>query len=330
MKISESLREYFNFSKTQRRALVGIGFLIIICVIAPSVYKYFFVPQQQPANAQLVTTLNELKIYNDSNNSSYPNNYPKRNFNAYDNNEDFAKYKDSKTYNNYEEAEDYELFYFDPNTATTSEWQRLGIRDKTIETIQKYTSKGGHFYKPEDINKIFGLRDAEKERLLPFVRIAGNNTPPANASTPATQASNALPSKPVYTSRLIDINTTDTTALIRLPGIGSKLAQRILAFRDKLGGFYSINQVAEVYGLPDSSFQKIKPQLQLLTTPKTYNINTATIDELKQHPYFKWNLANALVQYRNQHGNYKAITDIKNIMIIDEATFTKISPYLSL
>ena len=62
---------------------------------------------------------------------------------------------------------------------------------------------------------------------------------------------------------IIDVNTADTTAFISLPGIGSKLAARIITFREKLSGFYSVEQIGETYGLPDSTFQKIKQYLKL-------------------------------------------------------------------
>jgi hypothetical protein len=67
-----------------------------------------------------------------------------------------------------------ELFYFDPNTITTSDWKRLGLRDKTIKTIENYLSKGGHFYKPDDLQKIYGLHDDEYERLRPYIKIESN------------------------------------------------------------------------------------------------------------------------------------------------------------
>ena len=116
-----------------------------------------------------------------------------------------------------------------------------------------------------------------------------------------------------------------------MPGIGSKLAQRIITFRDRLGGFYSIEQIKETYGLPDSTFQKIKPKL-LLGNPavKKININTASLDEMKTHPYLRYVLANAIVQYRTQHGNFSTVGDIKKIMAITDDIFNKVSPYLSL
>jgi len=116
-----------------------------------------------------------------------------------------------------------------------------------------------------------------------------------------------------------------------LPGIGSKLASRIITFRDKLGGFYSIDQVAETYGLPDSTFQKIKQYLKLDNSlVKKVNINTTTVDELKAHPYFKFSLANPIVAYRNEHGAFTKIEDIKKIMAVTDEIYKKIAPYLTL
>lgn len=219
-----------------------------------------------------------------------------------------------------------ELFYFDPNTLNEAGWQRLGVRDKTIATIQKYLSKGGKFRQPEDIDKIWGLSDADIERLLPYVRIENRQT--------TTNDAEAAVHKPVdepkkYVPAIIDINTADTSALIALPGIGSKLSQRIINFRDKLGGFYKIEQVAETFGLPDSTFQKIKNRLNISSTSvKQFNINTATVDELKAHPYFRYAIANAIVQYRNQHGNFAAVDDLKKVAPVTDEVFAKVFPYL--
>jgi competence ComEA-like helix-hairpin-helix protein len=217
------------------------------------------------------------------------------------------------------------LFNFDPNVLAVENWQKLGVREKTIATIQNYLHKGGHFYKPEDLKKIYGILPDEYTRLEPYIRIA--TTSPAN--TKAALKNETFSNKPRYT--LVDINTADTSAFVALPGIGGKLALRIVNFRDKLGGFYSVDQIAEIYGLPDSSFKKIKPFLKLEITPvKKFNINSASKDEMKSHPYIKWNLANAIVEYRNQHGNFSSIEDLKNISLITPDVFDKIKFYLAL
>lgn len=223
-----------------------------------------------------------------------------------------------------------ELFYFDPNKISSEEWKKLGLRDKTIQTIQNYLSKGGNFKRPEDLQRIYGLHQNEYERLAPYVKI--KVVEPKNPETATISIKENTPIK-TYSSnyKIIDINIADTTAFISLPGIGSKLASRIISFRDKLGGFYSIEQVKETYGLPDSTFQKIKQYLQLNNSSvKKININTATVEELKVHPYIKYGLANPIVAYRNEHGLFLKVEDIKKVMAVTEEIYKKIEPYLSL
>ena len=129
---------------------------------------------------------------------------------------------------------------------------------------------------------------------------------------------------------VIDINTADTTAWIALPGIGNKLAARIVNFRDKLGGFYSIDQVAETYGLADSVFQPIKQYLKLENkSVKKININTATVDQLKTHPYIRYALANSIITYRNEHGIFPSVNDLRKIMAVTDNILNKVSPYLT-
>lgn len=222
-----------------------------------------------------------------------------------------------------------ELFNFDPNSISVDDWKRLGVREKTANTIQNYISKGGHFYKPEDIAKIWGLHEDEVKRLLPYVRIAAKPATENNKYTYQEKGKNY--GKPTYAITPCDVNYSDTAAFIALPGIGSKLAARIVAFREKLGGFYKIEQLAETYGLPDSTFQKIKNRLVIgNSSVKKLNINTAPVDELKAHPYLRYNIANAIVQYRAQHGSFSSVSEIKKIMLITDEVYDKASPYLAI
>ncbi len=220
------------------------------------------------------------------------------------------------------------MFDFDPNTLSGDGWKRLGLKDRTIQTIQKYLSKGGKFKKAEDINKIWGLHPQDVQRLLPYVKIKERYSE-YQSKQPYTKEFTAKGS--INKNSVIDINTADTTAFISLPGIGSKLAGRIITFREKLGGFYKIEQVAETFGLPDSTYQQIKNRLMLTgSAVKQLNINNATVEEMKAHPYLRYAIANAIIQYRSQHGNFNAITDIKKILLVTEEIFNKIAPYLKI
>ena len=202
------------------------------------------------------------------------------------------------------------------------------MRDKTIATIKNYLSKGGKFYKAEDIKKIWGLDETLADKLMPYIQIEKKEYA---ANEKQEEYSKPVYEKKTYTPSTIDINTADTTAFIALPGIGSKLAQRIITFRDKLGGFYKIEQLGETFGLPDSTFQKIKPRLSLSNNAvKQININTATVDEFKSHPYIRYAVGNAIVQYRNQHGSFSALTDLKKVVAVTDEIFIKASTYLKI
>jgi competence ComEA-like helix-hairpin-helix protein len=217
------------------------------------------------------------------------------------------------------------LFYFDPNTLDETGWKKLGLKDKTIRTIQNYLSKGGHFYKPEDMKKIYGLHPNDYFRLEPYIKIESSRS--EDKTTEYVRKENETKH---FSYTAIDINAADTTAFISLPGIGGKLAARIVNFRDKLGGFYSIAQVGETFGLPDSTFQKIKQYLKLdNASVKKININTATVDELKAHPYIKYSIANPIVAYRNEHGAFLKVEDIKKVMAVTDEVYNKIAPYLT-
>lgn len=218
-------------------------------------------------------------------------------------------------------------FPFDPNSATIEEWKKLGIREKTALTIQKYISKGGHFYKPEDLKKIWGIREADAVRLIPYVQIRSAENRYQRKDSFISRKTFLYPPK-ILSS--VEINSADTAAFISLPGIGAAFARRICNFRQRLGGFYSVNQVAETFGLPDSTFQKIKTRLVLNNISITkLNINTQTIEQLKMHPYIRFNLAKAIVNYRELHGPFQNVAGVKNIMIITDSIYLKLSPYLT-
>ncbi len=221
------------------------------------------------------------------------------------------------------------LFFFDPNTATEADWKKLGIPEKTIATLQKYLSKGGRIRKREDLKKIYGFPKGAYETLLPYIRINEERVIDNKNYTRKFQDNQPYKSKSKEIQRVF-INQADSTQWEALPGIGPKLASRIILFRTKLGGFISLEQVAETYGLPDSTFQKIKPFLELDNPglPKTLDINHASLEELQAHPYLSYQLAKLIIAYRNQHGPFKQKEEIRKIALMTPELFIRIAPYV--
>ena len=314
MRWRERMGEYLTFTRKERIGILTIVLLIFLIWIFPQVFK--------SSNWQIplgdTTWMTELDSLQHKENDSGSV--------AADGGslDDLHDQNEKKSLNEAEQK----LFYFDPNTLSADGWKKLGIRQRTINTIHNYLSKGGHFEQPDDLKKIYGIHPKDFARLQPYIQIQTNadrfvHRPNAQFNKGSSQVGNTK-------YDLVEINTADTAAFVALPGIGSKLSARIVNFRDKLGGFYSIDQVGETYGLADSTFQKIKPWLKLETVSlKKININAETKDGMKSHPYLKWTLANAIVEYRNQHGKFSSVEDLKKVGAITEEIFAKIKPYIS-
>ncbi|MCW3112025.1 MAG: hypothetical protein JWR18_421 [Segetibacter sp.] len=311
------VKDYLTFSKKERN---GIFITIFLSVLIYTIPRFWPVSKTHIEKDAFQKELAQLKISIDTSHKPF----------AYQRDDETPDYYRPKHYDNYKTNEG-ELFAFDPNTLDAAGWKRLGVREKTIHTIQNFVAKGYKFRQPDDIRKIYGLRTQEADRLVSYVRIAEKET---SAKTSLQNHSYTAPAKKPeenFRTRIIEINTADTSDFIALPGIGSKLAARIVNFREKLGGFNSVNQMGETYGIPDSTFQKIKVRLQCANASiRKININTADANELKVHPYIKWNIANAIVNFRAQHGTYKSIEDLRKIEIIPDELFNKIAPYLVL
>lgn len=317
MKWQQFAKDYLSFSRKDRIAILVLLILILFVGIFPKLIPNP-APKFSPKDTAWMSSLKNLQKQADDDQDEQNSGQKTT--------EDFFAQSSSPANSNNKKNK---LFYFDPNTLSNEGWQQLGVRDKTIKTIQNYLSKGGKFKKPDDLRKIYGLFPDEYERLAPYIKIESQDI--SATSTPTKIDVNSGPSNHSSNYSAINVNLADTSAFISLPGIGSKLATRIVNFREKLGGFYSVNQISETFGLPDSTYKKIFPRLKTNGEPtKKININSASKDDLKIHPYIKWNLANAIVEFRNQHGNYSSLTDLKKIELIDEAVYSKISPYLTL
>ncbi|PUZ27978.1 hypothetical protein DCC81_00360 [Chitinophaga parva] len=239
-------------------------------------------------------------------------------------------------------------FFFDPNTLPLQGFLDLGIREKTALTIIHYREKGGHFRQPADLAKIYGLPAAQAAALAPYVRIGatvskGDGRPAANAG--AAEKRNSVDTARFSHSGfhrdslvfkrktyvMTDINQADSVAWMQLPGIGPGFAGRITRFRDRLGGFYSVRQVGETYGLPDSTFKKIEPFLQLHETSlKKIDLNQADEKTLGAHPYIRYSLAKLITRYRNSHGPFTEVTGLRQIAVINDSVYQRIAPYLTI
>ncbi len=226
-----------------------------------------------------------------------------------------------------------ERFVFNPNTISAEEAIKLGFPKKTASILINYRTKGGKFFKAEDLKKLYGISASLYENLEPYILI-----PQINKSTnlhfkPDTtykkQNTFVKYEKKIVSKEPIDINTADSLAIVYLKGIGPAFTKRIMKYRTMLGGFHSINQLREVYGMTDSLFTAIVPQITVnKNTINKIPINAIDFNSLRKHPYFNYASAQAIINFKFKHGKLSE-QDVRNLGVFSEEKLTLILPYLS-
>lgn len=216
-----------------------------------------------------------------------------------------------------------ELFVFDPNAIGQEDWEKLGLSAKQAQAILRYSEKGGKFRKKEDLQRMYTISSQMYKKLAPYVSIADRE----GVNGTYKQAVKTKYVKPEHS--IIELNGADTTALDKIKGIGMVFANRIVKYRERLGGFYKKEQLMEVFGLDSVKYNEVKDQVTLdLSKLKKISINTAGADDFRNHPYIRYKQVNALIQYRKQHGNYSNIADLNKVLILNQETISRLAPYL--
>jgi competence ComEA-like helix-hairpin-helix protein len=187
-----------------------------------------------------------------------------------------------------------------------------------------YRNKGGRFIIKKDLLKLYGFDETLYQRVHPYISLPEQIT--------ATEFPSVQPSKKLNKEKVqIDINVADTAQLKRVYGIGGKLSERIVKYREKVGGFISIDQLREVYGLDSTVVEEVKKDFFISPDfqPKRLKINVAKQEELDAHPYINRALAKNIVAYRFQHGNFTSFDELGKVQLMKEATLQKLKPYIS-
>lgn len=326
--MKEKIREYFSFTRKERLGVIVLLLIIVLLFIVPYWIRRPPGTEDPEATRQFAPLIG--KLAKDSA-ATGEERRPGSSMQAFPTTSQGRYYPDDRR------TAPATLFYFDPNQLGESDWQKLGLTPRQSRILAHYTGKGGHFRSPADLEKIYGLSLEDRNRLMPYVRIRASvdrqdKLPFTSHRLPMPEAPSPFhPGKyPRKKAIVIDINLADSSQWEQLPGIGEKLAARIIRFREKLGGFYSVFQVAETFGLPDSTFQKIQPWLTSDSAAvQRIDLNTVSEEAMKQHPYIRWKLATVLIRYREQHGKFQSADELGQVALLDAAALKRLRPYLA-
>lgn len=216
---------------------------------------------------------------------------------------------------------------FDPNTADSVLLRQLGLPVYIVRNILKYRAKGGVFRSPESFSRIYGLKEEVYQKLKPYITIAPLVSVSHVRTDTFRQLKDTIPYVPKYKEgTIVDLNKADTSILKRIPGIGSTLARMIVVYRQRLGGFYDVSQLQEV---PHVGVELNK---WFVVTPAGLHkiqVNSASLDKLRSHPYMDFYKAKAIMEYRRKRGKIKGLSQLSMFEEFTEKDLKRLSPYLT-
>ena len=284
----------FVISKRSKRGLLVLILASLGLIFFPRVYMFFQKEEALVINSEQITEFERTH-----------KKFEKRNYSNYYSKKKKYKAPDSK---------------FNPNSYTLSDWIKLGLSEKQSVVILKFTARG--IYTEEDLKRIFVIPD------ILFELIRDSVIYPERLQNTRNQESFK---KQVKQITLINLNTADTTEFTKIYGIGAFYAKQIIRYREKLGGYFTKEQLLEVWKMTPEAYDKIKDHIFINEKDvKRIDINSVTIEELKAHPYLNWNKANSIIKMRIQRNGFKNIEELKESVLIDTETYEKLFPYLSL
>lgn len=219
------------------------------------------------------------------------------------------------------------LFFFNPNTASESELKTLGLNNKIVQNIIHYRQKGGKFVIPSDLRKIYSMNDSIYKIIEPYILIDTHKRKPFISIT--SQKNHYAEKDNHEDIKPLNLNTADSIALLNLKGIGPVLSSRIIKYRTRLGGFYAIEQLKEVYGIKDSIYKFIinKNYIFIDTNEiKKINVHQADFKTMIRHPYFNKEIVVKILEMQKKQ---EKISEERLKAFIPENDWKKLKYYIN-
>lgn len=219
-------------------------------------------------------------------------------------------------------------FEFDPNDLPVELWKKIGLTDKQIGVIKNYENKGGIFLQKEDLKRMYCISEAEYQVLEPYI-IIKSTSKTINENKPEKRVKEVISGRKEPAYKLVDLNSATAAELTENLHLPEWLAGRVVKYRNLLGGFAYVSQLAEVYGFDSLQIDKLGKYISIdLTQIKQIDLNNSTFKEILHHPYISYEITKRIVNYREKHGKIKSVEELVDSNLISKSLFIKIKSYL--
>lgn len=295
----------FGFSKSETNgSLILVGLVILVAII-----PRLFLNTQKTAEVSTEADKVTLHEWYSSIEFSYG--------------EDFDQPQETESFS----PPKLNLKRFDPNAVSLQELETMGIPQNVANNLINYRNAGGSYHIKSDMQKIYGMSERLYASLESFVLLPDKLPTKTIEQVPSEIES--WKAEPAKALKSIAINSATAKELEVIRGIGPTLSERIIKYRDLLGGFHSQDQLHEVYGLSNEVIEEINNIIVIDSITTTVNINVIDLKSLSAHPYISYPLAKAIINYRTVHGPFEEKTGLKRIKIVSDSLYNKLSPYIS-
>ena len=309
------IKDFFSWSKKERIGVIALSVLLLTLFFLNFFFDRWFAPELETWNADSLSFYSRML-------DSLEKELTLEQSSAQQKSESI-KLTEKKKINYYQ---------FDPNKIGKQEWIHFGFSEKQAQSILNYKKSIKGFKTKDDLGRCFVIDSIKMNELRPYIQIDTaflqieiNDNSKIFISDSVIEKKN----KEVVNLVLIELNEADSLKLLSIKGIGPYFSNKIIAYRKQLGGYFKKEQLLEIWNFDSTRYRMVYGQMVIDTNfIVKLNINQAEVDLLKSHPYIRWSLANAIVKYRIQHGKYNSIDDVKNVVLMTDSIFKKLSPYL--
>ena len=287
------LKDWLDFSKGERRGVLLLGALLLLLLLAPPVYRACVRPQLTDGD------ISQLRLHADRLNEAAQAQLDALQESALERKPQRSEGK---------------VFKFDPNTISTDSLALLGFSPKQAMAIARYRERGGRFRAAADFLKLGVVTEKQKKRLQSSIDIPPLATPPF----PKKDSARYAKEKPAMAAaQPVELNTADTALLCTLPGIGKYFAQKIVDYREQLGGYTSAEQLLEIKNFGRDRMQRLTDRVRVDTSMvRTFSLSEENLDIMRRHPYLGAYAARGVAQYAKRKGSAATLDElIKNNLI---------------
>ncbi|WP_179338278.1 ComEA family DNA-binding protein [Winogradskyella ludwigii] len=207
------------------------------------------------------------------------------------------------------------IYPFNPNYITDYKGYTLGMTNEEIDRLHKFRTTNKWVNSAKEFQKVTEVSDSLLSKISPYFKFPDwvTNPKPKNQSYSNSYSNSKTPK--TYAQK-IDLNTATVSQLKKVYGVGEKLSERIITYRNKFkGGFISEVQLSSIYGLSPEVIERIKNDFTVKTprATKKFNLNTATRDELVTIQYIDYEIAHNIIEERTLRESFKSIEELTKV-----------------